>query len=155
MLKRIMLSGAAVITAALAFSTFTASAQATTTRFNFNAGSYWAKGYCYFGSINARCVVKNRKGQNNPVRRRATTEIISYYVFKDKSHSKPYVTRCTSSKSCTQKFNTIGYLSQPIGIYTCIRAKSRTSGGFYTAWLAVEKRNQPLGRRAETMTCQP
>jgi len=150
MLKRIMLSGATVITTALAFSAFTAPAQATTKTFNFNAGSYWAKGHCYLDGTSSRCVVKNRKGKRNPIRRRATTEIISYYVF-DQGHSEARITRCTSSKSCTQKISTLGYINRPIGMYSCIRAKSRTSGGFYTTWVTVARRNQPLGRRTEAM----
>lgn len=99
-MKKIMIGGDACIAVTLAFIALAAPTQAKTKGFNVKANGYWAKGHCHFGSIRAKCVVKNRKGKHNPKRRKATTEIISFYVF-DQGHSAPIKTRCTKSKSCT------------------------------------------------------
>lgn len=154
-MKRIMIGGATIISAVLACAALTAPVHAKTKGFNVKAKGYWAKGHCYFGNIRAKCVVKNRKGKHNPKRQKATTEIISFYVF-DQGHSAPIKTRCTNSKSCTQKFDTIGYLKQPIGMWSCIRAKNLNNNRYRMFWVGLSKFNRPLGRRTQAMAnaCQ-
>lgn len=154
-MKKIMIGGDACIAVTLAFIALAAPTQAKTKGFNVKANGYWAKGHCHFGSIRAKCVVKNRKGKHNPKRRKATTEIISFYVF-DQGHSAPIKTRCTKSKSCTYKFEPIGYLKQPIGMWSCSRAQNLNNGGYRTFWVGLSKFNRPLGRRTQGMAnaCQ-
>ncbi|WP_299485114.1 hypothetical protein [Acaryochloris sp. IP29b_bin.137] len=154
-MKKIMIGGVTIVTTALALSALTTPAQAKTKGFNVKANGYWAKGHCYFGSIQGKCVVKNRKGKRNPKRRKATTEIISFYVF-NQGHSAPIKTRCTNSKHCTQKFDSLGYLKKPIGMWSCIRAKNLNNNGYRTFWVGLIKFNRPLGRRTQTMAnaCQ-
>lgn len=134
---------------------FAASAPVGTKGFDFKAKDYCAKGHCYFCSINAKWMIKNRQEKHNPKRRKATTEIISIYVF-DKVHFSPIKIRCNHSKHFTQEFNPIGYVKQPMGMGSCIRAKTLSNGGHWTSWVGLSKLNRPMARRTQVMenACQ-